>query len=326
MRVVHVLQLQVTANDPRLAGKFLLQKWQQSSEGQVQSTNRLLAKKLSTAQLPFDDERFGESARAAVNEQLKYLTDPYFQLDEGVTVSIEEQEPSGVVVKKVEFVGHRHEVEESPSFKGMHTMYHLYTLEVVCDGLPLADFNSMCFTSSKSKEAGQPVVNGWHWSTWQETLDVLHARTSTLERRETWRLQKVAQTSAMVSGLQASVDRLASKSSPDDADLAQMKQLVGQLQKEIQELRGSSQSTGLAGDSGDLARMFPPSMISKMATQTIASQKFLEQVDWVKVQRHSDRSSMPGSMTGGPKVEDSSTHDAIANNCLRKLFCGVGPT
>mmetsp|Transcript_52771 Transcript_52771/g.139285 ORF Transcript_52771/g.139285 Transcript_52771/m.139285 type:complete len:659 (-) Transcript_52771:154-2130(-) len=323
MRVVHVLQLQVISSDLRLAGKFLLQKWQQSSEGQVQSTNRLLAKKLSTAQLPFDEPRFGDAARAAVGEQLRYLTDPYFQLDGEEAVSEDKQEASSVAVQKVEFVGHRHEVEESPSFKNMHTMYHLYTMEVVCDGLPLADFNSMCFTSSKSKEAGQPVINGWHWSHWQETLDVLHARMSTLERRDAWRLRKVVQASSLISGLGASLDRLVSKTSPDDPDIAQMKQLMAQLQKEVADVR-TSQSSGPGGDSGDLARMFPPSMISKMAAQTITSEKFLEQADR-KVQRRTSNLTIDRRALDGPFVEDTQDPSSGAREpgCLRRLWCGL---
>merc|ERR1712157_654693 len=82
VRVVHVLQLKVCSTDPRLAGKFLLQK----------------------------------AAKTAVQEQLSYLADAHFQFDPDTCVDPDQQTKSGVVPRQVSFVGHRHEVEESPSF------------------------------------------------------------------------------------------------------------------------------------------------------------------------------------------------------------------
>merc|ERR1712176_1202979 len=97
----------------------------QTQNGQLKYINRLLAQKLSAAQLPFDEVRFTEAAKTAVQEQLSYLADAHFQFDPGTNHDPDSQIKSGVVPRQVSFVGHRHEVEESPSFKGMYTMYHL---------------------------------------------------------------------------------------------------------------------------------------------------------------------------------------------------------
>ena len=40
---------------------------------------------------------------------------------------------------------HTIEVEESKSFRGLLTTYHLYTVDIVCTGCPVVDFNTLEF-------------------------------------------------------------------------------------------------------------------------------------------------------------------------------------
>merc|ERR1711920_358891 len=65
---------------------------------------------------------------------------------------------------------HRYDLEDSPSFKGMVTMYRLYTVDVECEGLPETSFSSVV------SQRGSMMLFGWSWITWEQSIDVLHAR------------------------------------------------------------------------------------------------------------------------------------------------------
>merc|ERR1719401_1590601 len=81
MRVVHVLQIKVLSDDPRLSGQFLLHLWQQSADGRAKPINRLLSKKLSCSQVPFDETRFTQAAKEVIDSQLRHLADVHFHID-----------------------------------------------------------------------------------------------------------------------------------------------------------------------------------------------------------------------------------------------------
>lgn len=315
MRVVHVLQLKVCSGDPRLAKKFLLQKWAETKEGQLRANNRLLAQKLSAAQLPFDEVRFSEAAKNAVSEQLSYLADAFFQFDPDTTFDVDQAQKSGVMPRKVNFLGHRYEVEESPSFKGMHTMYHLYMMEVVCDNLPMADFTSISYRRTRPSEGERPLISGWHWATWEETMDVLHARTATLERRDNHRVRGLEESSKTVQLLSNSLQTLVKKLPVDDPDAEKTKELVEKLKREMVRLRARTHNGNQVGDSEDFARMFPPAMISKMASQTITSEQLLEQADWAgKIQSNQSM-----------EAREAARH-AAKHSCFQifPAWCGTG--
>eukprot|EP00971_Amphidinium_carterae_P324069 6440154-Amphidinium_carterae.1 len=181
MRVVHVIQLQICSSDPRLEGKFLFNTWQQMGDGRIRTVNRLLARKLSTADVQFDalpkheiQERFEVFAKHAVEQELTCLVDPYFQM--GASKLPERSNRTEVEVAQIEFIDHRVDVKESPTFKGMNTLYHLYTVEAECDGLPGADFASLEFHGSHAH-----CANGWKWVTWQQCLDIMHGHNEELK-------------------------------------------------------------------------------------------------------------------------------------------------
>jgi len=303
MRVVHVLQLKVLSSDERLSGKFLFHTWTQVRDGKVRPINRLMSKKLSSAQVPFDEPRFIEAAEATVKRQLSYLMDAHFQLHPHRLPEVSELVDSGVKVNSTVFKSHHFDVEESPSFWGMHTMYHLYGMELECEGLPSTNFTSLDMTRHDA-----PRVNGWKWVVWPETLDVLHARTKGLERRdEAMRKaldaqhRKLEANAATLSRLARNVqcledDGIDAINDEGAAALEEVMRLTEELREEMQFLGESLEDCRVmkAGDVGSVAKMLPPSMVSKMASDKITSDAFLEEA---QLQRRTRRSRMMSELT-----------------------------
>merc|ERR1712066_942998 len=196
----------------------------------------------------------------------------------------------------------------------MYTMYHLYTMEIVCENLPMADFTSLSYRRSRVSEGERPLVGGWRWTTWEETMDILHARTATLERRDTLRLRGLETVSTTLGSLSAVMQRLAKKVASDDPDVDRIRGLTGQLQKQMLDLKGTTPGGSQTGDNMDFARMFPPSMISKMASQTITSEQILEHADWARV---SQREMLQEPI----RADSSDAMQAMQQGCLNTLFC-----
>jgi len=173
MRVVHVLQLKVGSPDPRLRGKFLYNTSVQTVDGTEKSVNRLMSTKLSTKKVPFDNDRFDEETRTALASILGYSVDAFFRLDPENLPSVASLERTKVSVHRVELVDHHVDVDMSPTFKGLCTLYHLYTVNVIADGLPASSFASVEVSPDR------PVVKNlmrWCWCTWPQCLDMVHNR------------------------------------------------------------------------------------------------------------------------------------------------------
>lgn len=289
MRVAHVIQLKVGSTDPRQSRKFLFNTWSQTQRGQLKTVNRLMAKKVSTAHLPFDEDRFAAAAREAVSEELSYIVDVHFELNPSCMPSCEDMKPSGVSVSWAAFEDHRVAVEESPSYKGVHTMYHLYSMEVECEGLPLADFGSLEFRPGKNGKQELRYAHGWRWVSWEQTLDVLQVRSKALERRsDVVRQSWDKQTTNLKAGL-TDLDRLkglmgslGSHVPKEDPLLAEAMRLQQELQvnlREMQEKAAASDKRHQQSDSVNLAKVLPPSMLSKMSEQQIVSKDFFQEAE-----------------------------------------------
>mmetsp|Transcript_13524 Transcript_13524/g.35758 ORF Transcript_13524/g.35758 Transcript_13524/m.35758 type:complete len:658 (-) Transcript_13524:22-1995(-) len=178
MRVVHVIQCKVTSPEVKTQGKFLFQTWHQEEDSRKKLVNRTLATKLSTAELPFDADRFAARAKETVRDKLSYVMDQYVQLDQGRRPSKDELARSSVTFLNALYSDHRYDMESSPSFKELITMYHLYTIEVECAGLPTSDFASLSYARDKT------CAMGWRWVTWQQSLDILHQEMQEVERKK----------------------------------------------------------------------------------------------------------------------------------------------
>mmetsp|Transcript_61573 Transcript_61573/g.177203 ORF Transcript_61573/g.177203 Transcript_61573/m.177203 type:complete len:678 (-) Transcript_61573:52-2085(-) len=270
MRVVHVLQLKVTSMEAAANQKFLFQVWQQGADGQIRDVNRTMARKLCTADLPFDAQKFEAAAKTVVNEQLSYLADVHARLSKGDLPTKHNSDSSGVKVVKVEFSDHRFDLEDSPSFKDMTTMYHLYTVEVVCEGLPSSDFASISFDGN-----GVPSAIGWKWVTWQETLDILHQRAQLFERREAVLSDKIA---AASEACRACLEELGSSSGKAADDIGKASRLAQQLQDVLSILNHAEPNDANSPHSSSAPRYarIPPSMVANLADRKGVSDDFLD--------------------------------------------------
>lgn len=291
MRVVHVLQLKLQSDDERQeSGKVLFQTWQQDKNGIIRTCNRFLSKKIRTANVPFDNAKFQALARETVHESLGYIADNTYRMRPGKVPTPEDCEVLDLEVKTIKFEGHHFDLEESPTYKGMHTMYHLYTMEVECTGLPLTHFTTMNF------KRGGPYLEGWRWVTWQETLDVIHAETHALERQDQNQrdgikqvqagtlLQLSEQVKSMISKVQERDDSqqklvkssrthssLLGEDAVDEDALENLQELAEKLTEELTALAEHSEQ----GDNS-LVTMLPPCMVSKMAEKAILAKDTAE--------------------------------------------------
>merc|ERR1712227_1179301 len=109
---------------------------------------------------------WNDIVKNAVKSRLSSLVEASFVLTGDVRE--EDFKASELNIKSIKYASHRCDVEDSPSFKGMHTMYHLYTIQAEVEGLPSVDFTTIDFSSQVGA-----AVNGWHWGTWEENMDVL---------------------------------------------------------------------------------------------------------------------------------------------------------
>lgn len=306
VRVAHVLQLEVHPTDPRMSGKFLLNTWTQMPNGKARVTNRLLASKLNLAQLPYDENKFIESSKNAVHEQLAYLVDMHFTINPERLPTLEDADPSGVKVLGCKFKEHRSEVEESPSYKGLFTMYHLYAMEVECEGLPVADFASLDFRPDAGGIEKLKYAHGWSWVTWPQVLDIVHNRTQSLERAKSasqaaWDSQHKGLDEGVkqLAGLTGAMQKMCQKVSQTDPDAVEAARYAIALHRSLLDLQASyTEVKRNSQDTSDRAAMLPPSMVSKMAESTVADKAYLEEAQWRLQQEANQRASRMNSMGG----------------------------
>jgi hypothetical protein len=201
-----------------------------------------------------------------------------------------------VKVRDTRFLESRQEVEESPSYKGLFTMYHLYAYEVECEGLPVADFASLDFRPSLKAgklDANHKVLkyaHGWRWVSWPQVLDIVHARTQILERSKAysqacWEAQRkgLDDSVCQLAGLTGAMQKLCQKVPETDVDARESARYAIALHRSLLDLQAAYNAGNKDTGSSD-SKMLPPSMVSKMAENTIASEKFLEEAQMERLQ------------------------------------------
>jgi hypothetical protein len=208
----------------------------------------------------------------------------------------DDADSSGVKLLDANFIEHRTEVEESPSYKGLFTMYHLYFMKVDCECLPVADFASLDFRPTlkdgKLDERNKTLkyAHGWRWVSWPQVLDIVHNRTQILERSKAysqacWEAQRKGLDDSVVqlAGLTGSMQKLCLKMDDRDSDAREAARYAIALHRSLLDLQAAYNAGNK--DTGDSdSQKLPPSMVSKMAESTLVADKFLEEAQWQRIQ------------------------------------------
>jgi hypothetical protein len=278
IRVVHLLDMLVVGTDQQLQkgqseGKYLFQREKSYQDGAVITVNRHMSKKISMADILGASKRglaskkseFLRHAQQAVEQQFQYLEDQHFKLHRHTPPRVSEMTRSNISVEDASFGGHRFAVEESHSFKGMLTMYHKYTMEVKCRGLPTDDFVSLQVADGRIN-----CAKSWRWMTWQESQDLLHD-----EAREAGRLRGSASeclgtVECRLADTTQSLERLEGAVRSDAAALPLVRELQRQLEETRRLVAAQTQQSSEEHRPRNGTDCLPPSLVHAKATESIA--------------------------------------------------------
>jgi hypothetical protein len=281
MRVVHVIQLKLASTDSRQAGKMLFHVWQQSGDGYIKNVNRPLSRKLSTAdaagagKATFNDEKFRMFANQAVQDQLGHLVDLHTRVGPSMPPERIQGYHPEIAVRTVNFCDHRYDLEDSPSFKGLVTMYHLYTVDVQCEGLPVTDFASVVTQRSNT------TLCGWSWITWQQSIDILHARAQTNERRKKEDIQRL--NNGFKAGLESlteltlALGQLQNGSTERSSTIAEVSDLCKELEECLQSACQPVVDDRVTPIPTSIS--LPPTMVSDLAARKLVTDSFLDEAE-----------------------------------------------
>merc|ERR1712110_930219 len=199
-------------------------------------------------------------------------------------------------VEKVDFVDHRVDVVESPTFKGLCTLYHLYTCDVECNGLPLADFASLEHPKGAKETASTAkAVRGWCWVTWPQCLDMLHSRADDMlevlyDHEKVWESEK-----KIVQGNEETLNKLSAHMQNLKKASKLPQQLIDESEALIQNvLSGHHELVRLVDGHMDGAtsmgmhRQVPPSVVSEMAQSPIINEQVNHEPQIVDTPRSQD--------------------------------------
>lgn len=170
VRVTHVLRAKVCSPQSHKRNIFLFNTWQQFGDGRTRIRNGLLSEKLMLTEVPLEDHLHEVCRRAVTEEEMHFVVDSAVRIGPGVEYP--EYDPEykcPLTVVDAKFIDHIIEIEFSKSYPGLLTMYHLYTVDVICNGLPAVDLNTLEFEHSAAK--GQPklkYIHAWVWLEWSE--------------------------------------------------------------------------------------------------------------------------------------------------------------
>lgn len=320
LRVVHVVQLQLSLPEMQGENRWLFMESQQKWGGSPEMVNRTLARKVQSSKSKYDQDFFQAAAQKAVVDYLSHIRDLHYYMDTSKPVPKPEN-PTPPKLGQVEFNSYLYDIEVSPTYHGLLTMYHLYNLNVVGEGLPNQDFSSLSFSNPDRPEA---IV--WRWVTWPTTLNMLHARSRRLSDKDEERKTKLSETSNVCmetcSGLQDLVKEM--KKTRKDPELAVIADLLSTLEEKVAApLAELSNET--SGNSLNITDRLPPSMISSLAEQRNISDDFIQEAGklrrrrspWQMLGTHSHHSgSGYQEVEGQEKSEkDSAWSDWLPESC-----------
>eukprot|EP00439_Symbiodinium_sp_Y106_P058221 s1027_g8.t1 len=165
VRVTHVLRAKVSSVENYSRGIFLFNTWQQYGDGRTRTRNGLLSEKLQLSEMPLERNLHEVCRRAVTEEEMQRVVDASTTIQPGYPAP--EYDPNYVTPLRVVdeiFLDHSIEIEQSKSYPGLVTVYHLYTVDIICTGLPTLNFNTLEFESPE--QAGHrklKYIHAWVW-------------------------------------------------------------------------------------------------------------------------------------------------------------------
>lgn len=286
MRVVHVVRLEVMSSDPRLLGKLLLLTWQQEPGGKVRTVNRLVTKVANTLNLPFDDQRLKEVAAQTLQEKLGYIVDAHFRMGATTPMPAHLQE-SGVQIVKASLVDHHVAVEESPSYKGMCTLYHFYDMHVECQGVPDSDFASITLRGplqpfEKIDKSKVRICQGFRWVTWPCCIDIWREQASANQQVQDALRKNLTRQQGQLKTARGTAERLIAileqleQRDLQDPDVEEAMNIAQDLQADLDSDRGPDLLRECREGDFNHSHALPPSMVSTMSQRTILASETLQ--------------------------------------------------
>eukprot|EP00930_Biecheleria_cincta_P058125 TRINITY_DN43977_c0_g1_i1.p1 TRINITY_DN43977_c0_g1~~TRINITY_DN43977_c0_g1_i1.p1 ORF type:complete len:699 (-),score=147.11 TRINITY_DN43977_c0_g1_i1:728-2824(-) len=324
VRIVHLLQVKITSPELEEMEKFLFESWMQKSDSsEVVIKNRPMSQIMIPESNQVSEHLLAELAKEVVTKNLTYLADLHFRFDSTSTVTRDTTDKCEIEFLSAELVEHRTDLQDSPSYKNLTTMYHIYTVQVLCDGLPNADFTSISFKGEQAQKA-----HGWRWVSWHQTLDMLHEQILLLEKRDALsqkHMASVQDTSQhMLAGVQDVLGRLDQK----DADVAAAASLVGQLKETLGQLSSTHSQLMEECVLVPKASTLPPSMVTKLEEQSLLSDDVVREGQQRRMQLRSiTRSSLRSrAATEFSEADSPANRDSLPSFQERLLEAFKGTT
>eukprot|EP00929_Paragymnodinium_shiwhaense_P112056 TRINITY_DN80315_c0_g1_i1.p1 TRINITY_DN80315_c0_g1~~TRINITY_DN80315_c0_g1_i1.p1 ORF type:complete len:744 (-),score=178.89 TRINITY_DN80315_c0_g1_i1:127-2358(-) len=168
VRTTHVLRAKVCSPESYKNGIFLFNTWQQYGDGRTRVRNGLLSEKLSMTELPLEDHLAEVCQRAVTEEEMQRVCEAHLKIGPNCPAPTYDRDyKCPLTVVDQHNVDLTIEVEVSKSYPGLLTMYYLYTVEIVCTGLPITDFNTLEFEApDKNGDRKLKYVHAWVWLDW----------------------------------------------------------------------------------------------------------------------------------------------------------------
>ena len=170
VRTTHVLRAKVTSPDRYPRDIFLFNTWQQYGDGRTRTRNGLLSEKLTTDEMPLEENLHEVCRRAVTEEEMQRVVESTMKIGPGRPApDFDPNYQCPLEVVGEHFVDHIIELEKSKSYPGLLTMYHLYTVDIICTGLPLTDLNTLEFEhADKDGNRKLKYIHAWVWLEWPQ--------------------------------------------------------------------------------------------------------------------------------------------------------------
>merc|ERR1712061_955252 len=141
---------------------------------------------MGISEMPLEDNLMAVCERAVTEEEMQRVVESKIRITPGCPAP--DYDPSikcPLQVLNAIFVDHTIEIEKSKSYPGLLTMYHLYTVDIICKGLPIVDFNTLEFDHEDDRgRRNLKYIHAWVWLDWAQIQRYLFEG-SELKQRQT---------------------------------------------------------------------------------------------------------------------------------------------